>query len=152
MMHLIGELITEFRLSIQDSHEILASKNQNMRDVVTELDLKLHRIGKDFTQGSGYSFVSEESFDESQPLDLVGEKLFIFDPVDGSNNLLLGIDSICSVGAFVNHGQIESSFLVAFGEAQYRTWDGSSHVTSRRVGICLSPQAPPTTSHTLLPR
>ena len=134
MIELIARLAREFRADHNASHQLVRIKNDNLRDVVTELDLSMHSIGKEFADGAGFQFLSEEStHEDAASFALSDQKIFVFDPIDGSNNLLLDLDAVSSLGAFFNDRVIESSFLILLREGAYFSWEKNEFFSSRDI-------------------
>ena len=97
-------------------------KDNQSRDVVTALDMKLHHISEQFVTQRlpGCKLISEEGVNsEIQPHALCSGEWLIVDPLDGSNNLALGMSNYGFMAAYLRDGRIKGSVIVLPEHNQY---------------------------------
>lgn len=118
----------------------LMSKNQVAyvkagihRDVVTQIDLEVHNLMKDFCSEvlPGTVFISEEEgIDRLTWRDLVtSNSSMIVDPLDGSNNLVCGLKEFGFMACMLANGRFTESLVVLPNESQVVSWDKESKLT-----------------------
>ena len=78
-------------------------KNTGARDVVTELDLVIHKKLVEFFESHGIPSLSEESCCNSA---LEGDTFAIIDPLDGTLNYFFSLPAYCTVVGIVENGKL----------------------------------------------
>lgn len=123
LLNLAAHVCCVFSMSgSQQMRTVQKVKDNQSRDVVTELDMKLHSISEQFVAERlpGCDLLSEEG--EQEGLDtqqlLEGEWLIV-DPLDGSNNHALGLPNYGYMAAHVRRGVIAGAVIVLPEHNQY---------------------------------
>jgi myo-inositol-1(or 4)-monophosphatase len=103
-------------------------KDNQCRDIVTELDMKLHHLSVEFVAEylPGCSLLSEEgdnSYVES--CHLIDGEWLIVDPLDGSNNYSMGFPNFGYMAAYVKNGILEGAVVVIPEHHQYLVFEDS---------------------------
>jgi myo-inositol-1(or 4)-monophosphatase len=102
-------------------------KDNHSRDVVTALDMKLHRISEQFVieRIPDCKLLSEEGTDVQAHLRewCQGEWLIV-DPLDGSNNHAVGLPNYGYMAAHLQDGRINGSVIVLPEHNQYIVLQG----------------------------
>ena len=95
LLHLAGRICRAFHENDnRQMRTIQKVKGNQLRDVVTNLDLRLHDISERFVRErmSGTLLLSEEGWHkEVTTEDLLAGEWLIVDPMDGSNNYAAGL-------------------------------------------------------------
>lgn len=113
-------------------------KDNQSRDVVTELDMKIHAISEQFVAERllGCGLLSEEGehgdFDIQR---LLREEWLIVDPLDGSNNHALGLPNYGFMAAYVQHGYITGAVIVLPEHNQYVVFESQRIIYSQPLQI-----------------
>jgi myo-inositol-1(or 4)-monophosphatase len=116
--------------------EVEFLKNGNLRDVVTQADLKLHKTVQDFCfhQRPESLFISEEGAisDDVWNSLVNAPSVFLADPLDGSNNLACGLAEYGFMACGLSHGRIVESIVVLPNENQVIDWSLETNLFSSR--------------------
>ena len=107
-----------------DRAAILDIKNGEPRDVVTELDRSIHEAVGSLTSEliPGAIFLSEEQ--ENQTLSLLSDRpVVVLDPIDGSQNLSLGLPFSSCLIAIIERGVVTSSAVVSADASRLMLYD-----------------------------
>lgn len=123
LLNLAGRVCCEFNLSSSDQMRTVQKvKDNHSRDVVTELDMRLHAITQQFVleRIPHGSLLSEEDGHDG----LYAEKLLegdwvIVDPLDGSNNHALDLPNFGYMAAQLRSGHIVGAVIVLPEYNQY---------------------------------
>jgi myo-inositol-1(or 4)-monophosphatase len=111
-------------------------KNNQNRDVVTELDLKLHDVSQQFMKQrmTGCKLLSEENahlaINESEWSK--GEWLIV-DPLDGSNNYALGFPNYGYMAAHLKNSNFQGSVIVLPEYNQYIVLQNDQNIYAQEV-------------------
>lgn len=108
--------------SSQETRTVQKVKDNQSRDVVTELDIKLHQISEQFVaqQLPNCQLLSEEqNHSESKSSCWHKGEWLIVDPLDGSNNHALGLPNYGYMAAHLYNGRINGSVIVVPEHNQY---------------------------------
>jgi fructose-1,6-bisphosphatase/inositol monophosphatase family enzyme len=112
-------------------------KQGQPRDVVTELDIRLHDVSAFYASSklAECKFLSEEGCDESIGIDeVLCGKWLVVDPLDGSNNYSLELPGYGYMAAYIDEGLIEGACIVLPEYDQYILIDGRNLLVSQPVG------------------
>lgn len=90
-------------MKARGEHILVSSKNNDPRDIVTDVDLKIDRFikSKINTEFPGEKIYSEETADE---VDL-SESFWSIDPIDGTSNFARGIPHFAVVISWIKNGE-----------------------------------------------
>jgi myo-inositol-1(or 4)-monophosphatase len=113
-------------------------KDSQRRDVVTELDMKLHKISEEFViqRLPGCQMLSEEGYhSQFQFRDCLKSEWLIVDPLDGSNNHALGLPNYGYMAALLKAGKIKGSVIVLPEHDQYIVLQDEQTVYSQPVAL-----------------
>jgi fructose-1,6-bisphosphatase/inositol monophosphatase family enzyme len=127
-LNLTGRICREFELSNSQQMRTVQKVKENLsRDVVTELDEKLHAITEKFVaeQIPECKLLSEEGV----PVGFITQRLLeddflIVDPLDGSHNYALGLPNYGFMAAHVQRGHINGAVIVVPEHGQYIVLQG----------------------------
>ena len=111
---LAGLVCTVFNKASTQANSLEKVKNNNKRDIVTSIDLKLNEIALDFSKKfEDLSFYSEES-NSNDFLNQISlsKSIFLVDPLDGSNNLMRGCLDFSFQACIINKGKITHCLIV----------------------------------------
>jgi fructose-1,6-bisphosphatase/inositol monophosphatase family enzyme len=121
-------------------------KQDQVRDVVTELDVRLHDVSASYTlsQLTDCRLLSEEGVDDGVKMnDILSGKWLIVDPLDGSNNYALDLPGYGYMAAYVDAGLVEASCIVLPEYDQYIVYEKGDILFSQPLGnIDQLPNAP----------
>ena len=111
--------------------DVIQTKNNNSRDVVTELDYLLNNsikrvINDDFPE----ALVISEEDEINKNLNYFKNLTFIIDPLDGSQNFSLGFPFYSSLVAAIKNNKIIASMVVTNINKQLFIWDKTSGLKS----------------------
>ena len=113
-------------------------KDNQARDVVTELDLKLHDLSQQFVaeQLPGCRLLSEEGGHDCLELNELrkGEWLVV-DPLDGSNNHALGMPNYGYMAAHLDDGRMVGAVIVLPEHDQYIVLDGGQSLYAQPLPL-----------------
>jgi fructose-1,6-bisphosphatase/inositol monophosphatase family enzyme len=123
LLNLAARVSREFSASSsQQARTVQKVKNDQSRDVVTELDLTLHNVSEQFVAEwlPGCNVLSEEG--KYKALDF--SKMYhgdwlIVDPLDGSNNYALGMPNYGYMAAHLDNGRVAGAVIVLPEHGQY---------------------------------
>lgn len=121
----------------EGSNRIVEVKGDNSRDVVTELDMRLHQAVTAFVAQSDQATVvmSEEDAHHDPVALWQARSLVIVDPLDGSNNFALSIPGYGFMATHLMERCLVSSVVVLPERSVYLVWDSTGLVTSRPVNF-----------------
>ena len=133
LIPLAREIMDVFeKLNIEDAGKISKIKFENLRDVVTELDLDLHKLVSDYCAKSlpGTLFLSEENSDNANIWErIVRERsILVVDPLDGSNNLACGLQEYGFMATILTNGKFSESLIILPNENQMIRWNSQNGV------------------------
>ena len=127
-LNLAGRVCREFEVSnSQQMRTVQKVKGNQIRDVVTELDVKLHTISEQFVaeQISECKLLSEEGVHDGFTTQrLLKEDFLIVDPLDGSHNYAIGLPNYGYMAAHVQRGHINGAVIVVPEHSQYIVLEG----------------------------
>lgn len=123
LLNLAARVCRTFTMSTsQKSRTVQKVKDNQSRDVVTELDMTLHDVSELFVSERlpGCNLISEEGGHAKTPCDLLrdGEWLIV-DPLDGSNNHAMGMANYGYMAAHLRNGSLAGAVAVIPQENQY---------------------------------
>lgn len=111
-------------------------KNDQVRDVVTELDMNLHNISSVFSSSQliGSKFLSEEGCNDGMSLvNLITGLWLVVDPLDGSNNYALQLPGYGFMAAVIDEGLVASACVVLPEYDQYIVTEGAAILVSQPI-------------------
>jgi fructose-1,6-bisphosphatase/inositol monophosphatase family enzyme len=106
-------------------------KDNQIRDVVTALDMELHHISEKFVieRLPGCKFLSEECVGaDFHSEEWCHEEYLVVDPLDGSNNHAMGLPNYGYMAAHLNDGCIQGSVIVLPEHHQYMVFQAEQHL------------------------
>ena len=113
-------------------------KDNQSRDVVTALDMKLHHITEQFLieRLPGCQLLSEEGAETQAHLRewCQGEWLIV-DPLDGSNNHAAGLPNYGYMAAYLQDGRIQGSVIVLPEHSQYIVLQGVQSLYAQPIPL-----------------
>lgn len=115
-------------------------KDGLVRDVVTELDLRLHDISDQFVAERlpGCKLLSEEDPRRAADIaDIVKGEWLVVDPLDGSNNFAVGMPNFGYMATHLNDGWIVSAVVVLPESGQYILVDGADVIYAQPLPLTL---------------
>jgi len=123
LLNLAARICNAFSTSgSQNMRTVQKVKDNQSRDVVTALDMKLHRISEQFVveRIPGCKLLSEESTDlQAHMSEWCQGEWLIVDPLDGSYNHALGLPNFGYMAAYLKDGRIQGSVIVLPEHNQY---------------------------------
>jgi myo-inositol-1(or 4)-monophosphatase len=125
--------------SMNDFHHLRTVqkvKEDQCRDVVTELDMKLHKITEEYVNERlpGCNLLSEESaYSDDRVRKWNKDEWLIVDPLDGSNNYALGLPNYGFMAAHLHNGRIEGSVIVLPEHDQYMVLEGDKSIYAQAI-------------------
>ncbi len=117
-------------------------KAGELRDVVTSLDERLHLVTSEFVreQMPGTKLLSEEGGAVAVGAnDLATGDHLVVDPLDGSNNYVLGLPGYGFMAAHVRSGRVEGSLVVVPEQDVYLLFEGGVFVASQTLRLGVEP-------------
>ncbi len=141
LTNLVARVAREF--SARDRQQlrmVQKVKDGLVRDVVTELDMRLHDISNQFVAERlpRCKLLSEEG--TGRPVDIAeigkGEWLVV-DPLDGSNNFAVGMPNYGYMATYLNDGRIVSAVVVLPESGQYILVDGEDVIYAQPLPLAL---------------
>jgi len=106
------------------SNEVLLKKNNNSRDVVTELDYLLNEnIKKVILEEISNALILSEEDEICNKSNYFKDLTFVIDPLDGSQNFSLGFPFYSSLVAAIENNKIIASAAVSSFNEQMIIWD-----------------------------
>lgn len=127
--------------SAQHMRTVQKVKDNQSRDVVTELDMKLHHISEQFVTERlpGCQLLSEEGgHAEAHPRAWNQGEWLIVDPLDGSNNHALDLPNYGYMAAHVRDSCIEGVVIVLPEHDQYIVLQGAQSLFAQPIPINLA--------------
>jgi myo-inositol-1(or 4)-monophosphatase len=120
--------------------EFKYAKNGNVRDVVTQSDLELHRIMREFCNEEfpRSLFISEEGELQDGVCNVIAgaQSVMLVDPLDGSNNLVCGFREYGFMACTLENGKFQDSLVVLPSHNQILNWSASQGIsTSRQLEV-----------------
>lgn len=122
----------------QHMRTIQKVKDNQSRDVVTGLDVKLHNITEQFVieRLPGCQLLSEEGAHAQAYLpDWRQGEWLIVDPLDGSNNHALGLPNYGYMAAYLQNGRIYGSVIVLPEHSQYIVIQGEQSLYAQPIPL-----------------
>lgn len=108
------------------SNEIISTKNNNNRDVVTSLDYSLNDdIKKTICKDYPEALILSEEDNLNSTLNYYKDLTFVIDPLDGSQNFSVGFPFYSSLVAAIKDHKIIASSIVTNFNKQLFIWDKS---------------------------
>ena len=139
MLNLAGRVCCTFSMNdTQQMRTVQKVKENQSRDVVTELDMKLHEVSELFIAERlpECNLLSEESnhdgFIVSQLLD---KDWLIVDPLDGSSNYALGMPNYGYMAAYLRNGHLFGSVIVLPEQKQYIVREGNQSIYAQPLPL-----------------
>ena len=120
----------------QQMRTVQKVKDDQRRDVVTELDMKLHQISEQFVAERlpGCKLLSEEDpYLEAHLIEWTKGEWLIVDPLDGSNNHALGLPNFGFMAAHMHDGLIQGSVIVLPEHDQYIVYEGDQIIYAHPI-------------------
>jgi myo-inositol-1(or 4)-monophosphatase len=123
LLNLAARVCNTFTISSsQHSRTVQKVKENQYRDVVTNLDMTLHHVSEQFVNERlpGCKLISEEGDHAEISSEVLrdGEWLIV-DPLDGSNNHVMGMPNYGYMAAHLSHGSLAGAVVVLPEENQY---------------------------------
>ena len=139
LLNLAARVCNAFSTSgSQHMRTVQKVKDNQSRDVVTALDMKLHRISEQFVieRIPGCKLLSEEGADVQAHLRewCKGEWLIV-DPLDGSNNHAVGLPNYGYMAAHLQDGRIQGSVIVLPEHNQYIVLEGEQRLYAQPIPL-----------------
>jgi myo-inositol-1(or 4)-monophosphatase len=137
LLNLAARVCNAFSTSgSQHMRTVQKVKDNQSRDVVTALDMKLHHITKQFVieRLPGCQLLSEEGTHAQAQLPewRQGEWLIV-DPLDGSNNHAVGLPNYGYMSAHLHDGLIHGSVIVLPEHSQYIVFEGEKSLYAQPI-------------------
>lgn len=113
-------------------------KHDQLRDVVTPLDEHLHQIAEGFVASMmpGTRLLSEEGeLTEVSAVELATGDFLVVDPLDGSNNVALGLPGFGFMAGHLRAGVLVGAVVVVPEQDLYLVVEGGELVTSQPVQL-----------------
>jgi myo-inositol-1(or 4)-monophosphatase len=126
-------------LSASSSHQmrtVQKVKDGQVRDVVTDLDIALHKISEKFVADllPNCRLLSEEGEQARVDLnDLCKGEWLVVDPLDGSSNHALGMPNYGYMAAHLDNGYLDGVVIVLPEHDQYIVLDGEHSIYSHPI-------------------
>jgi fructose-1,6-bisphosphatase/inositol monophosphatase family enzyme len=102
-------------------------KDKQIRDVVTELDMKLHEITEQFMTErlpKCRLFSEEGQLNAVSTDELLSGEWLIVDPLDGTSNYAIGMPNFGYMSAYLRSGYLDSTVIVLPEQSQYIVQEG----------------------------
>lgn len=135
LLNLAARVCNEFsRSGLNEARTVLKIKDGQVRDVVTELDEKLHLITANFIKERlpECKLLSEESeLTSAEALNLLAGECLIVDPLDGSNNYALGMSNYGYMAAHLRGGFLAGAVIVLPEDNQYIVFESGQSLFSQ---------------------
>ena len=123
LLNLVARVCKTFTTSgSQHMRTIQKVKDEQRRDVVTELDMKLHQISEQFVAERlpGCKLLSEEdAYVKAHKGEWTKGDWLVVDPLDGSNNYALSLPNYGFMATHLHDGRIQGSVVVLPEHNQY---------------------------------
>lgn len=136
LLNLTGRVCSAFSSNISSMRTVQKVKENLVRDVVTELDLRLHEISQEFIHERYPSckLLSEESQDiEMEKVNILDGEWLVVDPLDGSNNFALGLPNYGYMAALLKNGVLTGATVVMPDHDQYILYEESKILYSQNT-------------------
>jgi fructose-1,6-bisphosphatase/inositol monophosphatase family enzyme len=135
LLNLAARVCREFGINFSDQMRTIQKvKDDQARDVVTELDMRLHEISARFVADRlpGCKLLSEEG---APPYHNAGElckgEWLVVDPLDGSSNHALGMPNFGYMAAHLMDGRVDGAVIVLPEHDQYIVFEGVRSLYSK---------------------
>jgi myo-inositol-1(or 4)-monophosphatase len=130
--HTIAPLI--IALVRDNSKEMAVVESKGVGDYSTQIDIDVENliVAELGTRFPGDLILAEEGYSDTS---IVDGRMWLIDPICGTNNLGKGINNYCTNIALVNHGQVVASCVVDHNQDEY-LWsigEGKVFVNDRTV-------------------
>jgi len=125
----------------QQMRTVQKVKDNQARDVVTELDMKLHQISEQFVAERlpGCRLLSEEGGHEGlEPGALSRGEWLVVDPLDGSNNHALGMPHYGYMAAHLSEGRVDGAVIVLPEHDQYIVLEGGQSLFAKPLPVTVA--------------
>ncbi|MGC3962323.1 MAG: inositol monophosphatase family protein [Rhodocyclaceae bacterium] len=122
----------------QQTRTVQKVKDNQSRDVVTELDMRLHRISEQFVAERlpGCRLLSEEGGHEALDTGEIWEgEWLIVDPLDGSNNHALAMPNYGYMAAHMRNGRLDGAVIVVPEHNQYIVLEAGQSLYSQPLPL-----------------
>lgn len=136
LITLAGLITKSFSDFSGDQLLIQKVKNNEPRDVVTNIDVKLHNVTREFlaTEMNDVQLISEEGNCDSETLFInPNQTYFLLDPLDGSNNLNMDWGFYGYMGCLIKAGNITSSLVCLPTQNVYLVFEHERLIWSRKL-------------------
>jgi myo-inositol-1(or 4)-monophosphatase len=147
LIDIAGDIAKKFDyLEYRNQEQVKYIKHDNLRDVVIDLDIEIHNLLSNFcaTHYPKTFFLSEESTDSSYSWKKIvnSDSIMVVDPLDGSNNVVCGIQEFGFMACVVERAKFVESLVVLPNENQIISWSKDfGVVSSRKILIRKNPSA-----------
>ena len=138
LISLLTEIADIFRDFENQNPGEIKRKNNIHRDIVTEVDQKIHRLVYDFSKINDIDvFVSEEGKLDKNLILSKEKKYLILDPLDGTLSYVKKLNYFCTMIAILEGGLITYSALCIPSKKQIVTYDTmlNKFESSRKVEL-----------------
>ncbi len=139
LLNLAGRICCAFSMSdSQQMRTVQKVKDNQSRDVVTELDMKLHEISEQFVAERlpECSLLSEEGrHDGFNTRQILEKEWLIVDPLDGSNNHALGMPNYGYMAAHLRNGRLDGAVIVLPEHNQYIVLEGEQSLYAQPLPL-----------------
>jgi fructose-1,6-bisphosphatase/inositol monophosphatase family enzyme len=137
LLNLAGRVCCAFSMSgSQQMRTVQKVKDNQSRDVVTELDMKLHDISEQFVAERlpGCRLLSEEGrHGVIDARHLLEQEWLIVDPLDGSNNHAMKLPNYGYMAAHLRSGHLVGVVIVLPEHNQYIVLDGEQSLYAQSL-------------------
>jgi len=124
LISLLAEIAGIYRDFENQNPSEIERKNNIHRDIVTEVDQKIHKLVHDFSKINGIDvFISEEGKLDKNLILSKEKKYLILDPIDGTLSYTKKLDYFCTIIAILKSGLITHSAICIPSEKQIVTYD-----------------------------
>lgn len=120
----------------QQMRTVQKVKDNQVRDVVTALDMRLHDISRQFVEEHlpNCRLLSEEGEHDRETAELLLEREWlIVDPLDGSNNQAVGLPNYGYMAAHIRQGWMTGTVIVLPEHNQYIVMEDSATVYAQAM-------------------
>jgi fructose-1,6-bisphosphatase/inositol monophosphatase family enzyme len=133
------DFIHELSFAVMKKYDEFASrvvvveyiKNDNSRDVVTNLDREIHTLLEDMIASKYPSIRVKSEEGDSDCSDLADVKqMIMIDPIDGSKNYALGLPFYLTLIAYMEYGVVKGGAIVNPNNSELLIWDDSSGISN----------------------
>lgn len=145
LLNLVGRVCCAFSMSdSQQMRTVQKVKDNQSRDVVTELDIKLHDISEQFVAERlpECRLLSEEGrHDGFNPRHLLEQEWLIVDPLDGSNNHALKLPNYGYMAGHLRNGRLDGAVIVLPEHDQYIVLDGEQSLYAQPLPLTVASES-----------